>query len=141
VEVPDRVNPIVPDAARLLPGVHAAGGPRTLNVGRPGGGGGGGGCDDRQCRIRLNAARREIDRLRRGFDHVGPPPPRPPIERFEPTFEIVPPGAAERKPYAPDPLGKPTVLRLLPPPDPAAAVWVTNYFHVTNLGTLLDMLA
>ena len=138
--MPDRVNPIVPDAARLLPGVHAAGGPRTLKVGRPAGGE----CDDRQCRIRLNAARREIDRLRRGFDHVGPPPlppPRPPIERFEPTFEIVPPGAAERKPYAPDPLGKPTALRLLPPPDPAAAVWAINYFHVTNLGTLLDMLA
>ena len=130
--MPDRVNPIVPDAARLLPGVHAAGGPRTLNVGRSGG------CDDRQCRIRLNAARREIDRLRRGFDHVGPPPPP---GRFEPTIEIVPPGAAERRPYAPDPLGKPTVLRLLPPPGPAAAVWVTNYFHVTNLGTLLDMLA
>ena len=138
--MPDRVNPIVPDAARLLPGVHAAGGPRTLKVGRPAGGE----CDDRQCRIRLNAARREIDRLRRGFDHVNPPPlppPPPQIERFEPTFEIVPPGAAERKPYAPDPLGKPTTLRLPPPPDPTAAVWVTNYFHVTNLGTLLDMLA
>ena len=135
MEVPDRANPIVPDAARLLPGVHAAGGPRTPDVGRTRG------CDARQCRIRLNAARREIDRLRRGFDHLGPPPPPPPIDRFEPTLEIVPPGAAERKPYAPDPLGKPTALRLPPPPDPAAAVWVANYFHVTNLGTLLDMLA
>ena len=129
MEVPDRANPIVPGSARLLPGVHAA---RKLDVGPHGG------CDARQCRIRLNAARREIDRLRRGIDHVGPPPPP---GRFEPTIEIVPPGAAQRKPYAPDPLGKPTPLRLPPPPDPAGAIWLTNYLHVTNLGTLLDALA
>ena len=47
----------------------------------------------------------------------------------------------ERKAYAIDPIGK------IPPPDAktpassASAIEIPGYFHVTNLGTLLDALA
>ena len=101
-------------------------------------------CDAGQCRIVLNAARREIDRLRRGLvqpaqaDMFQPSPHRL-AHDVPPDPKASPP--SDRKSYAPDPLGKPTEFRDVTPPDPAEIVRVVNYFHVTNLGTLLDVLA
>ena len=102
------------------------------------------GCDRRQCRILLNAARREIDRRRGGLltaaermlvarraEPSGAGPPQVPAAS-PPT---------QPKAYAPAPVGKPAVVRGTTPPDPAELVRAINYFHVTNLGTLLDMLA
>jgi hypothetical protein len=104
--------------------------------------------DARRCRIVVNALRREIDRLRRGIDRVdlcgaatrarecfaapaagrnpcGPPASPPPA----------------RKGYAPDPLGKVREAAAIPPPPPPPVISIDNYCHITNLGTLLDMLA
>jgi len=104
--------------------------------------------DARQCRIVVNALRREIDRLRRGIDRVdirgavtrareciaasdagrdpcGPPASPPPT----------------RKAYAPDPLGKVRESAAIPPPPPPRVISIDNYYHITNLGTLLDVLA
>jgi len=46
-----------------------------------------------------------------------------------------------RKAYAPDPLGKPHSAPELPPPPPLRMIAIDNFYHVTNLGTLLDLLA
>jgi len=104
--------------------------------------------DARQCRIVVNALRREIDRLRRGIDRVdvrgavtrareciaardagrdpcGPPSSMPPT----------------RKTYGPDPLGKVKEAAAIPPPPPPRVISIDNYYHITNLGTLLDVLA
>ncbi|UCD75701.1 MAG: hypothetical protein JSV91_02065 [Phycisphaerales bacterium] len=47
----------------------------------------------------------------------------------------------ERKAYANDPIGKilPPEAKVPSPPPPA--IEIASYFHVTNLGTLLDALA
>ena len=101
-------------------------------------------CDARRCRIVLNAARREIDRLRRGVIQPAQ------ADSFQPSLRSMgvdtPPDPLASPPtgrmsYAPDPLGKPSDFRDVTPPDPAEIVRAMNYFHVTNLGTLLDVLA
>ena len=88
----------------------------------------------------LDAARREIERLRdrlvfadqdslariRGEERAPDPLSAPPTER---------------KAYAPDPPGKTPEHRDVTPPDPAELVRVLNYFHITNIATLLDVLA
>ncbi len=100
------------------------------------------GCDPRQCRILLNAARRTIDHLRRGFDRIGKPDQRVIVEAQPPQLD--PPTALppERKAYAVDPVGKPTVPRPAPPPPPPEpGATIVSGQHVTNSGTLLDTLA
>ncbi len=93
-------------------------------------------CDARRCRLLLGVARRELERLRR--------PPLEPVDTFErgadrpPDLLAAPP--QERKAYAPDPLGKPTPPGETPP-QAAEVLEAVNHFHVTNLGTLLDVLA
>jgi hypothetical protein len=97
---------------------------------------------DAECRDHLRAAVMEISRLQRGILTAGErafveqvprwladPPPDP---------KAAPP--TERKAYAPDPVGKSPEPRDTTPPDPSEAVRVTNWFHVNNLGELLDIL-
>ncbi|MHC4949039.1 MAG: hypothetical protein ACYTG1_12405 [Planctomycetota bacterium] len=102
------------------------------------------------CRQKLNAADREIDRLRSGLAgriygaalrRVWFLAPRP-VEPVA-TAELAPLSAppADRRPYAPAPLGAVPEHRDPTPPDPAETVRVINPYHVTNLGTLLDVLA
>ncbi|MHC4413847.1 MAG: hypothetical protein ACYS0G_01045 [Planctomycetota bacterium] len=105
-------------------------------------------CDARQGRIVLNAARREIDRLRRGlFRAAEAALLRQPVREIlidapsDPAPEPRASPPAERKSYAPAPIGQPTVFPDATPPDPSEVVRVVNPFHVTNLGTLLDILA
>ncbi len=97
------------------------------------------GCDPRQCRILLNDARRTIDHLRRGIDHIGKPDQRVIVEVQPPQHDppaTLPPA---RKAYAVDPIGKPTVHRPAPPPEPGATI--VSGLRVTNVGELLDTLA
>lgn len=100
--------------------------------------------DARQCRIWLNEARREIDLLRGGLAVD-------PATRTEVTRQPDPvrPDQADQVPkdmpeprrlYAPKPIGEVD----LPPretPPPAQVAAVTSVLQVTNLGTLLDVLA
>ena len=110
------------------------------------------GRDDRQCRIWLNEARREIDRLRQGLD-------TPPAERCDAVHLSNQPPPAEqaggdapaadgfrrcpsRRLYAPPALGDVSAMTAsLPPAPPPAPTPLASYLHVTNLGTLLDLLA
>jgi hypothetical protein len=105
-------------------------------------------CDSRQCRLIINDLQREIDRLRRGFDCVDLYRPRRrsrALEGLEGTRdrcpELPPSGSAARKAYAPAPLGKPSPGPELPPPPPLRIIFLDNFYHITNLGTLLDLLA
>ncbi|MHC4209390.1 MAG: hypothetical protein ACYSWT_06705 [Planctomycetota bacterium] len=98
---------------------------------------------DPECRNRLRAAVMEISRLQRGILTAGEraqlePPPRR-AEDVPPDPKASPP--AERKAYAPDPPGRPPEIKDPTPPDPAELVRVVNWFHVTNMWTLLDVLA
>ena len=97
------------------------------------------GCDPRQCRILLNDARRQIDRLRRGIDHIGKPDRRAVVEVQLPEHEPPATSPPPRKAYAVDPVGKPNVPRPAPPPEPGAMI--VSGLRVTNVGTLLDTLA
>ncbi len=97
-------------------------------------------CDARRCRMVLDAARREIERLRDRLvfaeqDRLA----RNRGEESAPDPLSAPP--TERKAYAPDPPGKTPEHRDVTPPDPAELVRVLNYFHITNVATLLDVLA
>ena len=65
-----------------------------------------------------------------------PPEPRP----ADPPPETLSAPPTGRKAYAPDPVGKPSVPGDTPPPE-VEQVPVLNYLHVTNLGTLLDVMA
>jgi hypothetical protein len=105
-------------------------------------------CDARQCRLVVNALQREIDRLRRGVDCVDLCPGRlrpAPAERGAGVEDRIPDGPssppAARKAYAPDPLGKPAPAPEVPPPPPLRIISLDNFYHITNLGTLLDLLA
>jgi hypothetical protein len=98
---------------------------------------------DPACRLQLRDAVLEISRLQRGILTAGERAflecPDRRVEDVEPDPRACPPTA--RKAYAPDPVGKPTVRRDTTPPDPSEEVRVLNWFHITNLGTLLDVLA
>ncbi len=106
-------------------------------------------CEAARCRIILNAARREIGRLRQGLLTAAEESlVRRRVDRVElaerpadtpPAPHASPP--TERMSYAPDPVGKPSVSREVIPPEPGAELPVENYSHVTNLGTLLDVVA
>ena len=105
-------------------------------------------CDTRQCRLVVNALQREIDRLRRGVDCVDLCAGRlrpPPAECASGVEDRIPGGPtsppAVRKAYAPDPLGKPAPAAKMPPPPPLRIIFLDNFYHITNLGTLLDLLA
>lgn len=104
--------------------------------------------DARQCRLVVNALKREIDRLRRGIDCVEigdarlrsrPVDCEMGLEARLPDMPTSPPAA--RKAYAPDPLGKPAPAPEMPPPPPLRIISLDNHYHITNLGTLLDLLA
>ena len=49
------------------------------------------------------------------------------------------PPPTERKSYAPDPIGKPSEPREVPP-DVAETLHMINYFQITNEGSLIDLL-
>jgi hypothetical protein len=104
-------------------------------------------CDRGQCRIIINDLERQISRLRRGIDlvdlsFVQPPPPSTapdtcPDDVTRDSLAMREPG---RKSYAPPAVGE------IPPPAPKAETpstpaSVENYPQVTNLGTLIDVLA
>lgn len=103
------------------------------------------GCDAIQCRIRLDAAAREISRLRRGLLGAAEaaavsrlvPPPSDSETRPDPL--AAPP--AKRKAYAPAPIGKPSPPRDAAPVERAGEIPLINFFRITNMGTLLDVLA
>ncbi len=92
--------------------------------------------DGRQCRIWLNEAQREIDRLRSSL--ASPP------ERCD-SFEKQPSEATDstRRIYAPSAIGDVSQMnwREQPPPPPQPAAPALHHFHITNVGSLLDVLA
>jgi hypothetical protein len=103
--------------------------------------------DKGQCRIIINDLEREISRLRRGLDGFERRCIEPPREvvRTEMTDRLPPPSptaarSEARKPYAPDPLGKPLAIVEPPPAEPGVS-GIENYLRITNLGTLIDVLA
>jgi hypothetical protein len=98
-----------------------------------------------RCRIVVNDLRRTIDRLRSGIDVVEIRHARRPLARLDeparcsaalpaPATSTVPPF------YAVDPVG-----RIRPAADESttslAPVTIVNFPRVTNIGTLLDVLA
>ena len=103
------------------------------------------GCDDRSCRIRLNAAEREIYRARNGLDrnvrrsisdtveltHEHEEDNRPPNELSSPP--------TKRKAYAPDPLGKPSPITELPPEKPMTRPAI-DYLHMLYVGSIIDLI-
>jgi hypothetical protein len=101
--------------------------------------------DGRQCRIWLNEARREIDRLRGSL--ARPPVPRCDTVQIGPawpdtdTCPEVSRSDSARSIYAPPPLGDVSNFQPRELPPPPQVPHVANYFHVTNLGSLLDVLA
>ncbi|MDY7109151.1 MAG: hypothetical protein SYC29_11005 [Planctomycetota bacterium] len=115
---------------------------------RPAAGGDGEPCDPRQCRLVVNDLKRTIERLRRGFDcidlcgtarrgcAIGEADARG--DRWSAPAPAAP---AARKAYAPDPLGKPTPAPELPPPPPPRFIFLDSVYRITNVGTLLDVLA
>jgi hypothetical protein len=94
----------------------------------------------------LNAARREIERLRRGFDrmdHSAPDRPTCTTNRLSPQGDACAPLSLPRprKPYAVEPLGEPA-------PHPASSraaaceqMQLHAFLRVTNLGSLIDVIA
>jgi len=97
---------------------------------------------DAACRDELRAAVMEISRLQRGILTAGE---RAFVEQVPRWLADLPPdpkaaAPTERKAYAPDPVGKSPEPGDTTPPDPSEAVRVTNWFHVNNLGELLDIL-
>ena len=92
-------------------------------------------CEALRCRVVLAAQRREIDRLRGALARA----PRAGEELPAPDPRASPP--AEHKAYAPDPIGKPPVLRESLPPDAPPPVSVLHHEHITNIGSMLDVLA
>ncbi len=103
------------------------------------------GCDDRSCRIRLNAAEREIDRARNGLDiNVR----RSILDTVELSHEhdednrlpdVLSSPPTERKAYAPDPLGKPSPVTELPPEE-AKPYLKINFQNELFVGNVIDML-
>jgi len=102
-------------------------------------------CDGGQCRIWLNEAQREIDRLRNGL--AVPPSdasaPAQPDRHFHDTFERSEsaPGPSTALIYSPPAIGDASQIswRESPPP-PMPPQPFHNHFHVTNLATLIDVL-
>lgn len=90
-----------------------------------------------RCRILLNEAQREIDRLRRSMaaSHA---PPAAPREIAAPCDSPASP-PAQRKIYAVDPIGQPPPPREDPPPT-VPGPKIVKRPHVTNVGSLLDVL-
>ncbi len=102
-------------------------------------------CDPRLCRIRLHPTEREISHFQQELAHTVRPPIR---DVFEPSRRLPeldqPPNPlasppTERKPYAPDPIGKPAEPREVPP-DVAESLHLINYFQISNEGSLIDLL-
>jgi len=102
-------------------------------------------CDPRLCRILLHPTEREISHFQQELAHTVRPPIR---DVFEPSRGLLeldqlpdplasPP--TERKPYAPDPIGKPAAPREVPP-DVAEVLHMINYFQITPEGSLIDLL-
>ena len=109
------------------------------------------GCDDRSCRIRLNAAEREIDRARDGLNrnvrrtirdiavfshehvikHEFDDDNRPPNELSSPP--------TKRKAYAPDPLGKPSPIAD-PLPEKINTRPAIDYLHMLYVGSIIDLI-
>ena len=109
------------------------------------------GCDDRSCRIRLNAAEREIYRARNGLDRNVRRSIRDTVElshehviKHEFNDDNRPPNKlssppTERKAYAPDPLGKPSPITELPPDKPMTRPAI-DYLHMLYVGSIIDLI-
>jgi phage-related baseplate assembly protein len=100
-----------------------------------------------QCRILLDAAQREIDRLRRGTDCVQITSSQTSDKPFAPRIVEAPAVDShatppqQRKAYAVDPLGRwlQSPSHDAAPPFPAPPLGLL-LLQITNLGTLLDVL-
>ncbi len=100
-------------------------------------------CADRadissKCRILLNDAQREIDRLRRGLSE-GPWEVAQDLLCGGESWSDPPSSPQSRRIYAVDPIGEPPPPVVESPPSAPSAHVLTRP-HVTNLGTLLDVL-
>jgi len=107
--------------------------------------------DAGQCRIWLNECRREIDRLRAGREVLATRELDPAVQQRAggsvsasrvdgPSGTLADP-PTERKLYAVDPLAVMPDPRHPDPVERPPRIRVLNHYHVTNLGTLLDVLA
>ncbi len=101
-------------------------------------------CDTIRCRILLQAAGREISRLRRGLLSAAEAAA---IRRYEPLLPEDPPAPAEpaaapgtRKPYAPDPVGKPARRPDSCAPAPVVPPTVVELALPPGTGGLVDTL-
>lgn len=102
--------------------------------------------DALQCRIIINALRREIDRLIRGIDRVGCCG-HPPVHRADHQFDTAPTSNGGSRPRSPTALQLGMPLATINPTlslgvvqvAPPHGVQTTSV--VTNLGTRLDVLA
>jgi hypothetical protein len=90
-------------------------------------------CPASACRVPLARSLARAARLL-GREAACPEPPRPPVAGVDETR----PG---RRSYAVRPLGEIPQHRTPPPGPPPAAPPVSGRLEVTNLGTLLDVLA
>ncbi len=109
------------------------------------------GCDDRSCRIRLNAAEREIYRARHGLDRIVRRSIRDIVEfshehviKLEFNDDNRPPNElssppTKRKAYAPDPLGKPSPVTELPPEQLKTRPAI-DYLHMLYVGSIIDLI-
>jgi hypothetical protein len=104
--------------------------------------------DARQCRILLNAAQREIDRLRRGLARLPlhTLPPRPSVDscqlRDEASRDTASAVGRPHMPprlYAVDPVGR--IPDLSRDKVQHVTLRVIHHHHITNLGTMVDALA
>jgi hypothetical protein len=104
--------------------------------------------DLRQVRLLTDDLRREIRQLRLEEQELTAsirraaatrPPERGRDGDDEPVAKPSPVAPAHR-PYAPVPIGR-IIARVEIPVPPPAVVPIENWYHVTNLGTLLDVLA
>ena len=103
------------------------------------------GCDDRSCRIRLNAAEREIYRARNGLDRNVRRSIQDCVnlssdcdEDNRPLDDLASP-PTKRKAYAPDPLGKPSPITELPPEKPMTRPAI-DYLHMLYVGSIIDLI-
>ncbi len=95
-------------------------------------------CGPAECRILLDAAHREISRLRQGMLEAADRVALERVAATPPDPLSSPPTKA--RPYAPPPLAEPTP-RDAEPPEPAAGPPRPQGYYVTNQWSLVDVLA
>ncbi len=149
MEIADRCKAVADGPVGRMIGIHAASvgessrcraTERRSEVDEP--------TDHGRCRIAVNALRREIDRLRRGMD-CAELSPREVVEvpcdgeadDVMGSEDGLASPAVGRMSYGVSPIGRvPKPEEALDPPREAHVPIMVNY-HITNIGTLLDVLA